>query len=395
MRFEYLLIRALTYPIGLLPYTWIHKLGKFFGWICFYTLTRYRKKALSNLSMATALALSQKEIFGIAKQSFQNLAINALEYAKFARETNFSRVIRCENPETADALYKKGQGIIFFCAHQANWEALFLDGNTRMKGIAIGKPVKNKLLYKWIVSIREKNGGKIIAQGNALKEGLRALKQGHFFGILGDQGMPVSGYSFPFLGRRAWTTTAPALLAYRTNSPIIFAATRRVAGGYRIHYSDPIWPDLNRSAESEVVRMMDQTLTLLQDSIRQNPGEWLWQHNRWKQQTPKKIYKQYRHDCVCAIVPPGFDPAHLATLRSIYEREYLVFIVPENYETAGADEIIRYKNIEETLRNDLRFKIVFNFTGYKPIHRHYKRLSAFEVLNIPPETLTKVLCRAS
>lgn len=395
MRFEYLLIRVLMFPISLLPYAWIHRLGKFLGWVGYYTLTRYRKKTLSNLSMATALHLSPKEIIHVAKQSFQNLAINALEYAKFARETNFSRVIQCENPQTADALYKKGQGIIFFCAHQSNWEALFLDGNTRMKGIAIGKPIKNKLLYQWIVSIREKNGGKIIAQGNALKEGLRALKQGRFFGILADQGMPVSGYSYPFLGRTAWTTTAPALLAYRTNSPIIFASTHRIRGGYKIHYSDPIWPDLSQPAETEVNRMMDQTLSLLEKSIQKNPGEWLWQHNRWKQQTPKKIYKQYRHDCVCAIIPPHFDPAHLKTLRAIYEKEHLVFIVPENYDAPPADEIIRYKNLKETLLPDLRFKIVFNFTDYKPIHRHYKRLSAFEVLHIPPETLTQVLCRAS
>jgi KDO2-lipid IV(A) lauroyltransferase len=395
MRFEYYFIRALTFPISLLPYSWIHALGRFFGLLCFYTLTRYRKKTLSNLSMAKALHLTQKQIFQIAKESFQNLAINALEYAKFARETDFSRIIECENPEKADALYKQGKGIIFFCAHQSNWEALFLDGTTRMKGIAIGKPIKNKLLYNWVVSIREKNGGRIIAQGNALKEGLRALKQGHFFGILGDQGMPVSGYCYPFLGRTAWTTTAPALLAYRTNSPIIFAATRRVKGKYKIHYSDPIWPDLTKPAESEVTRLMDETLHLLEVSIKKNPGQWLWQHNRWKQQTPKKIFKKYRHDCVCAIVPPNFDPIHIETLRTIYEKEHLVLLAPENYPTTNADETIPYKTLKETLLDDLRFKIVFNFTDYKPISRHYRRLSAFEVLQIDPKNLTKVLCRAS
>ena len=166
---------------------------------------------------------------------------------RFGRETDFSRVIQCENPETADELYRQGQGIIFFCGHLSNWEALFLDGTRRMRGIAIGKSIKNKRLYRWIVSIREKNGGKIIAPRNAVKEGLRVLRKGVFMGIVGDQGMPDSGYSFPFLGRRAWTTTAPALLAYKTHCPIIVATTRRVKGGYRIRYSDPIWPNLEES----------------------------------------------------------------------------------------------------------------------------------------------------
>src|SRR3546814_3313704 len=71
--------------------------------------------------------------------------INCLEYSKFAREKNFAKVIHCENPEIASSLYAQGQGIIFFCGHQSNWEALFLDGTTRMQGVAIGKAIKNKI----------------------------------------------------------------------------------------------------------------------------------------------------------------------------------------------------------------------------------------------------------
>ncbi len=279
----YYLIRTLTFPFSLLPYSWIHRMGKGLGSAAFYLMREYRKRALSNLALANDLALTPSELIHYAKKSFQNLAINCLEYPRLSRETDFSRVIHCENPEIAEAIYAQGHGVIFFCGHQSNWEVLFLDGTTRMHGIAIGKSIKNKRLYNWILSIREKNGGKIVPPRNAVKEGLRALKKGHFIGIVGDQGMPDSGYSFPFLGRRAWTSTAPALLAYKTNSPIIFAATRRTRGGYRIRYHEPIWPDLTQPVEHEVVRMMDQTLTLLQESIKLSPGEWLWQHNRWKQ----------------------------------------------------------------------------------------------------------------
>ena len=228
----YYLLRVLTYPSSLMPYSWLHRLGKLLGTVAFYFMRDYRKRALSNLALANDLSLSQKELIYYAKKSFQNLAINCLEYPKLAREKDFSHVIECENPEIAGELYKQGQGIIFFCGHQSNWEVLFLDGTTRMDGIAIGKSIKNKKLYNWIVSIREKNGGKIIAPRNAVREGLRALRKGAFIGIVGDQGMPDSGYSFPFLGRRAWSSTAPALLSYKTNCPIIFAATRRVRGGY-------------------------------------------------------------------------------------------------------------------------------------------------------------------
>ncbi len=383
----YYFIRTLTLPFQWMPYSWIRAVGRGIGFLGFYCLREYRKCALSNLALASTLAFDLKKIKSTAIQSFQNLAINCLEYPKLAREKNIGEVIRCENPEAANELYAKGHGIVFFCAHQANWEVLFLDGTTRMKGVAIGKSIKNKKLYQWILSIRQRYGGTIIAPRNAVREGFRALKKGAFLGIVGDQGMPDSGYSSSFLGRRAWTSTAPALLAYRTNSPIIFAETRRVKGGYRIRYSDPIWPDPSLPMEQEVPRMMDKTLSLLQESIKGAPGEWLWQHNRWKQQTPQNIYKPFRHDCICIILPQEKKLfPHLPTLKKIYEVNFLILIAPEEHRGSipiEANETIYYRTLSELLRNDYRFKLVFNFTDYKPIHAHYRALSAFDVLDLP------------
>ena len=112
-----------------------------------------------------------------------------------------------------------------------------------MPGVAIGRPIKNKLLYNWVTSIRQKFGGKMIAPQNAIREGLRGLKKGAFLGIVGDQGMPNSGFSSPFFGRNAWTSPIAAILSHRTGSPIMVATTHRSEGKYSIHYSEPIWPN--------------------------------------------------------------------------------------------------------------------------------------------------------
>lgn len=374
-----------------MPYSWIRSLGRFFGRVGFYCLPNYRKRALSNLALASSLHLDGKQILKIAKQSFENLAINCLEFPRLEAEKNLASVIRCENPEIADELYAKGHGIIFFCAHQANWEVLFLDGTSRMKGVAIGKSIKNKRLYQWIISIRERNGGKIIAPHNAVREGFRALKKGAFLGIVGDQGMPSSGYSYPFLGRLGWTSTAPALLAYRANSPVIFAETKRTPTGYSIRYSDPIWPDCNKPMEEEIVRIMDETLSLLEKSIQKAPGEWLWQHNRWKQQTPHKITKRFRHDCLCVVMPQDtitfeYIAKHLPTLKEIYPTEFISLLIPEELreKTIPLETVERlyYQGLQGTLLNDYRFKLVLNFTNFDKIRSHYCKLSAFEVLNL-------------
>lgn len=388
----YYFIRTITYPLSLLPLRAIHFLGKVVGLTGFYFLHEYRKRALSNLSLAIDLKISStKELRSIAKKSFQNLAINILEYPKLAREKNFSKIITCLNPEKASEIYRSGKGIIFFCGHQANWEVLFLDGNLRMKGIAIGKPIKNKKLYEWIVSIREKTGGRIIEPQKAIKEGLRSLKKGEFIGIVGDQGMPGSNYFFPFFGRKAWNSTAPALLSYRTNSPIIVATTVRKNGKYFITYSDPIWPKTDEAVDKEVKDLMDKSLKILESSIKEIPDQWLWQHNRWKQQTPHRLKKEFRHDSICIIMPEDrlkleYISSHLSTLKELYLNDFTSIYLPSSYEknfdSIKVDEVKKYKSLDDLLVKDYRFKLIFNFSDSKKIKKHYKKLSAFEVVTI-------------
>jgi Kdo2-lipid IVA lauroyltransferase/acyltransferase len=384
------LIRFLTFPAIWLSYQQLHSLGKFLGTLAYYCLPKFRKRALSNLALATDLPLSQKEIIRLAKESFQNLMITCLEYPKLASEKDISKVAYCTNPEPAASLLKEGKGVIFFCGHQANWEILFLEGTSRMPGVAIGRPIKNRLLYNWVLSIRQKFGGKIITPQNAIKEGLKGLKKGSFLGIVGDQGMPDSGFCSPFLGRLAWTSPIAAILSYRTGTPIIVATTLRENGKYRIDYSQPIWPNQNLPLETEIERLMNQSLKLLEESIKKEPGQWMWQHNRWKQQTPEKIKRRFRHDSLCIIFPSDkteFDhiASHLPVFRKIYPLEFITLIIPEKFKhfTLLPDvEKITYQEYGDLLLEDFRFKLVFNFSAYKTLRAHFLSLSAFEVITL-------------
>ncbi len=380
--FSFLLIRLLTLPMAALPYRAIHRIGALLGSLAYYLMPKFRKRAWSNLLLATDLKCTEKQMKQIAKGSFQNLMITCLEYPKLALEKNMAAIALCENPEKANEIMQTGKGVIFFCGHQANWEILFLEGTSRMPGVAIGRPIENRLLYNWVLSIRQKFGGKIITPQHAIREGLRALKRGAFLGIVGDQGMPDSGYSSPFLGKRAWTSPIPAILAYRTGTPIIVATTRRTEGKYRIHYSDPIWPNPEAPLEKEIDRMMRESLARLEESIRKNPEQWLWQHNRWKQQTLDLINPPFRQESICIILPP--DPSlfpHLETFRKIYPFEFLTFFVPQGFESAIPLSDVEILTYTTPFIKDYRFKLVFNFTHH-PLRRHFLGLSAFHVFTL-------------
>jgi KDO2-lipid IV(A) lauroyltransferase len=381
--FETLVIRLLTFPLALLPFRTIHFLGRHLGTLAYHLIPRYRKRALSNLSLAFP-SMSEKELKATAKASCQNLMIVALEYPKFALCRHIDKVVICQNPHLTT--HKRP---IFFVGHQANWEVLFLDGSRRMPGVAIGRPIKNPHLYNWILSIREKFGGKIITPKGALKEGLRALKEGKFLGIVGDQGMPESPFSSLFFGRKAYTSPAPAILAYRTNTPLVVATIERRPGKYLIHYSDPLIPDSTLPMEAEVNRMMKEALTLLEVSIANRPGEWLWQHNRWKQESSALVYYRFRHDSILIITPHALN---LSLFRELYPKAFITLLVPQGSESILDEaEVITYHAESELFRQDYRFKLVFNLTPNLKIASHYLKLSAFEALNLSPTTFEDIL----
>jgi len=350
-------------PLAFIPQWATHILGRLLGRLCYIAIPRWRKRALSNLALARSLKLSNRQIVQIAKRSFENLGIVALEYPKLYFRKGFLPVT-CENPEVA-----KEKGVIFFCGHQANWELLFLEGTSRMAGVAIGRPIKQKKLYGSILKLREKYGGTIIPPKLAIKEGLRALREGKFLGIVGDQGMPESPYCSEFLGRRAYTTTAPALLALKTKAPLIVANIARKGLGYTIRYSDPI--PLSGSASD----VMDSVLKEFEKGVLKRPEEWLWVHNRFKQETPAKVYYKFRHDAIL-IVADRPDES-IKVFRTIYPRAFITLLTPSPFEWEGV-EVIRVSNQQEYRLNDYRFKLVFNLTS-APLSRHFKRQSALAV----------------
>lgn len=385
------LLLFLTWPLRWLPYRTLHFFGKGLGIAIYYFFPKYRKRTLSNVALATKLNLSRDETTKVAKESLQSLAITCLEYAKFSSEKDIHTVATCENKEEAQELVKEGKPVIFFCGHQANWEVLFLEGTKRMPGgVAIGRPIKNVPLYNWILSIRQKYNGKIISPKEAIKGGLKALRKGCFLGIVGDQGMPDSGYSCLFLGRKAWTSPIAAILSYRTKAPLVVATTRRENGKYLIRYSPPIWPQFDAPMESEIDRLMKTSLQILEEDILKAPGQWLFSHNRWKQQTLKRINKRFRYESILIILPTQSQKLNqllpqLDVFRDVYPTEFLTIYTLKGTEkniSLEDVEIVSYEKKEELFIQDFRFKLVFDLSSNLKLKSHFKKLAAFEVFSL-------------
>lgn len=377
-RFKKKFVEAIVFLFDHLSYSFIQKLGYLLGSLLYYGFAKYRKRVLSNLSLAKDLNLNEKDLKKTAIASLRSLATAFLEFPKFYHEKEIQNIAYCKNPEVAKKFIDQGQGVIFFCAHQANWELFFLEGCSRMPGVAIGRKQNDQTFYDFVLKVRTRFGGKIIEPKNAMKEGVKALKEGKFLGIVGDQGMPESAFQSNFLGAIAHSTTAPALLSFKTQSPMIVAMMTRKEGRYEITYSEPLIPDYTKPLKEEVHRLTIASLNLLEESIKKNPSEWLWIHNRFKLETAQNVFYPFRHDTILIAVN-SMKKIRQDLIKTLYPKASIYYYSLDL--TDLENETIKVINSNLSLPKDYRFKFVINLTEMKKISLHFKKLAAIKVLN--------------
>jgi Kdo2-lipid IVA lauroyltransferase/acyltransferase len=373
----YLFFRVLLFPFQLLPYQLLKWKAWCIGSLGYFVFPHYRKRAENNLAFAKTLNVSKDVI----RQSFINLVMTVMEYGYFYRNPKrIKKRIKIFNRGPIEEFVNKGCPVVYYSGHQANWElSIFptssLYKNKETQFIVVGRPIRNHYLYDWISNFREYYGACLITPKQLFKKGISILKQGGGVGIVGDQALPESLYSFPFFGTRAWTTSSPALLAYKIKGPIVCVFTHRSSKGLEVVYSNPIYPDYSLKLKEGVPKLMDQCMTLMQEDIRNYPGEWLWLHNRWKQKRSLHVPRCCRADSILILLPKGCEEwlsTFFTAFRRLYPYALSTLLVPYGEKISSLDaEIIYYSNLQERCFKNQTFQLIFDFLECKKTQKYY------------------------
>jgi Kdo2-lipid IVA lauroyltransferase/acyltransferase len=177
----------------------------------------------------------------------------------------------------------KGQPLIFLSAHLGNWETMpIIAQQLGIEGAALVRPPNNPYVANWVARQRRINGpATMIAKHNAARPMLAQLRGGKMLCMLVDQKLR-EGIAVPFFGRDAMTTPAPAALALKTGARIVMATNRRLPGA-RFHVT--VLPELDFTPSGDEARdilALTAAITArIEEMVRDNPGQWLWIHNRW------------------------------------------------------------------------------------------------------------------
>jgi KDO2-lipid IV(A) lauroyltransferase len=202
---------------------------------------------------------------------------------------DFHKYIKYENFELVDEVRARGKGMILLSGHFGNWELIaFTIG--LFSGISVTvivKPQSNKYIDVILNKYRVLRGNHIVYMANAARAILNSLKNNDAVGLLVDQSADWEKDLFvDFFGMPAATYKAPASLSLKLKAPIIMGfPIRQPDYTYKIKLIELKTDDLDDSKES--IRILtERHVKVLEDTIRQNPGLWSWQHKRWKHTPP-------------------------------------------------------------------------------------------------------------
>ena len=271
-------------PLSFLPV----KTGELFGLILSHLWKGRREIATENLKKSIALhalilSHSPEEVI---RGHFRNLGRFFIEILKiyYGRGKGILRETSIKGLENFEQAKARGKGTIFLTGHCGNWELLAIAFSFHVTPFSlVARPLNNPYFNELAEKVRSCFGNRSIYKRGALRAIISTLRSGGNVGILMDQAVLADeGLVIDFLGRGAWTSRMPALIARKTGAAVLPAFIRRNGKGHEI----TIYPEVILSSLSNhelAVREDTQRFSrFIEDYIRMNPSEWLWLHKRWK-----------------------------------------------------------------------------------------------------------------
>ncbi len=279
----------LSIPLAVLPLQWALKAGEVLGLLLYYLWGSRRRIAIENLTKTVAVGalMISQPAETVIRNNFKNLGKSFAEIIKiyYGSGRKIMDAVHIEGIEHLRAARAKGKGVLLITGHCGNWELLALSAPAMLFPISIvARPINNPYINKFVERARKKYGNSIIYKKGALKPIMQGLKNNDCIGILMDQAViPEEGYVIDFLGRGAWTTKMPALLARKTGAAAIPAFIHRGNHGHKIR----VYPEVELSAvaddKEKALKVDTERFSgFIEEYIREHPVEWLWIHRRWK-----------------------------------------------------------------------------------------------------------------
>ena len=245
----------------------------------------HHQRGLTNLRAAYP-DKSESELSEILSDVWDNLGRFGAEVAHLERfAPDLGKFLDATSLEELNRICRTSSPSIYFTAHLANWELpATVPRLVGLDSYVLYRPPNNRVVGEAILAVRRNCMGTLIPSGlDAPLRLFNALKKGGHVGMLVDQRFG-RGIDVNFFGRKCKANPLVAQLARRMECPVRGVRVIRLADRrtFRGELTEPI--DLPRGPDGKIdVPGATQAITsIIEGWIREDPGQWLWLHNRWR-----------------------------------------------------------------------------------------------------------------
>lgn len=288
-----ILFYCLLYPLSLLPLWLLNIIFYPFYLLITYVIPYRKDVTLTNVRLSFP-KLNEAERLKLYKQ-FQRhliqLGVEMLKMLTISKKSLLKRY-RCVNPELISQFYKQGRSVILVSGHYNNWEwmVLALDMLFEHHGVGVGKPNTDKNFEKLINRARTRYGTEVVFQ-DRIRERFEYYETHQIpavYMMLSDQSPNdlKKAYYTQFLNQESAMIYGPEYFAKKYNIPVVYYQVNQVKRGY---YEVELTLITEEPHSVPYGGIIEQYVTLLEETVCMSPPQWLWSHKRWKNRKNRVI----------------------------------------------------------------------------------------------------------
>jgi len=294
---EYLAVRV---ALSLIQAVSIETCAVVTGWLAWLAadVLRIRGRVVAENLRIAFPQQTEHERQAVVRRMWAHLLLMVCESAQIQRkihETNWRRYVDVEGKREWILVANKPGPKVCVTGHFGNFEALGHVCNFwGFRTYTVARTLDNPYLDRLVARFRESMGQKLLPKSDSAGQADEVLQTGGILALLGDQHAGRKGCVVDFLGRPASCHKALALFALLNRTPLLVATCTRTTRPmyFSIRMDDVIDPADNPPEFGSVEDLTQWYNDVLARRIRQQPDQYWWLHDRWKEVPATKRRKR-------------------------------------------------------------------------------------------------------
>lgn len=279
---EYLIARGLWAFFSIFHFHTASDIG---GKLANLIFSKSKRSQIARKNIRFAMPeLSVNQIDNIVREMWDNIGRNFAElpHINNLSSNNIRELIEVSGIENINAS-TANKGALYFTAHLGNWEIapkIFSELGSPVN--IVYRQANNPGIDKMIQNVRSHYVINTLPKGpDGSRAVIKQLRDGKSIGMLVDQKMN-DGIEINFFGHKAMTAPAIARLAIKYQYPVIpVRVVRYNKHKFKVNVLPHLeMPDTN-NRDNDIIALMTKINLVLEEWIRETPGQWIWMHNRW------------------------------------------------------------------------------------------------------------------